>query len=101
MERLSLDVNGCVDPSAGGLARTDLEGVAGAAAAAFEAFETRRGAGELGFADLAADASAAEAATKLARELAARFETLLVLGIGGSSLGGRAIVSALAHPFHN
>src|SRR6266545_4431870 len=28
-------------------------------------------------------------------------ENLLVLGIGGSSLGGRAIVSALSHPFHN
>jgi glucose-6-phosphate isomerase len=101
MERLSLDVNGCLDPSTGGLARTDLEGIGDAAKAAFEAFEARRRAGELGFADLPSDPGGAEAAAKLARELAERFENFLVLGIGGSSLGGRAIVSALAHPFHN
>jgi glucose-6-phosphate isomerase len=38
---------------------------------------------------------------RLAKELSGRFENLLVLGIGGSSLGGRALVAALANPFHN
>ncbi len=100
MERLSLDVNGCFDPAAGGLGREDLDGVAAPARAAFEAFEARRRAGELGFADLPADRAAADAAAKLARDLAGRFDNLVVLGIGGSSLGGRALVSALAHPYH-
>lgn len=101
MERLSLDVNRCFDPAAGGVDRADLAGLAAAAAAAFDAFEARRRSGEIGFAELPRDAAAAEAATRLAGELAASFENLLVLGIGGSSLGGRAIVSALCHPFHN
>jgi glucose-6-phosphate isomerase len=101
MERLSLDVNGCFDPAAGGLAVPALDALATAARSAFEGFEARRRSGELGFADLPADAAAADASVALARELADRFENLVVLGIGGSSLGGRAIVSALAHPYHN
>jgi glucose-6-phosphate isomerase len=101
MDRLSLDVTGCFDPAAGGVARADLDALAPAAKAAFEAFEGRRRAGEVGFPDLPADAAAADATLRLAKELAGRFENLLVLGIGGSSLGGRAVVSALCHPFHN
>lgn len=101
MERLALDVNGCLDPAAGGLSRQELDALAPAAKAAFDGFEARRRAGELGFADLPADREAAEAAVRLARELSAKFENLLVLGIGGSSLGGRAILAALCHPFHN
>jgi glucose-6-phosphate isomerase len=101
MDRLSLDVNGCLDPAAGGLTRAELDAVAPAARAAFEGFEARRRAGELGFADLPADRGTADATLALAQDLAGRFDTLLVLGIGGSSLGGRAIVSALSHPYHN
>src|SRR5512146_65177 len=101
MDRLKLDVNGCFDPAAGGLDRAELASIAPAARSAVEGFEARRRAGELGFADLPADRAAADASVALAKELSGRFENLLVLGIGGSSLGGRAIVSALAHPYHN
>jgi glucose-6-phosphate isomerase len=101
MERLILDVNGCFDPAAGGLAASDLDAIAPRARAAFDGFEARRRAGEVGFADLPRDAAASRAAVDLAHDLAGRFDNLLVLGIGGSSLGGRAIVSALAHPYHN
>jgi glucose-6-phosphate isomerase len=99
MARLSLDVNGCFGP--GGLSPEDLADVSPAAREAFDGFEARRRAGEVGFAELPRAADAAEAAVRLARELSGRFENLLVLGIGGSSLGGRALVSALCHPFHN
>jgi glucose-6-phosphate isomerase len=101
MDRLRLDVNGSFDPAAGGLERRDLAELAPAARAAFEGFEARRQAGEVGFADLPSDRADADAAVALARDLGGKFENLLVLGIGGSSLGGRAIVSALAHPYHN
>ena len=101
MERLRLDVNGCFDPAAGGLVHADLAALAPATLAAHGAFEARRRAGEVGFADVPAERSAADATVRLAKELSGRFENLLVLGIGGSSLGGRALVSALAHPFHN
>jgi glucose-6-phosphate isomerase len=94
-------VNGCFDPAAGGLTRAELDALVPAARAAYDGFEARRGAGELGFADLPGDAAAADAAIALALDLAARFENLVVLGIGGSSLGGRAIIAALAHPYRD
>ena len=50
MERLALDVNGCFDPAAGGLARGELDALAPAVKAAFDGFEARRRSGELGFA---------------------------------------------------
>ncbi len=93
MDRLKLDVNGCFDPAAGGLEREDLAALAPAAKAAFDGFAARRQAGELGFADLPADRAAADAAATLARELGDELDDLPVLGIGGSSLGGRATVS--------
>jgi glucose-6-phosphate isomerase len=101
MERLALDVNGCFDPAAGGLARRDLDELAGAAEATFGAFEARRRTGEIGFPDLPSNRALARETVALARELSARFENLVLLGIGGSSLGGRSLVAALAHPFNN
>ncbi|HSM93106.1 MAG TPA: glucose-6-phosphate isomerase [Anaeromyxobacteraceae bacterium] len=101
MERLLLDVNGCFDGGAGGLARAELAALDGAARGAFEAFEGRRRSGEIGFPDLHEDRDVARQTAALARELASRFDNLLVLGIGGSSLGGRALVTALAHPFND
>lgn len=101
MPRLALDVNGAFDPAAGGLSRSDLEGASERARAAFEGFEVRRRSGEVGFADLPGDAAALEATLALAGKLSARFDDLLILGIGGSSLGGRALFGALCHPFHN
>jgi glucose-6-phosphate isomerase len=99
MARLSIDVNGCFGP--GGLSPGDLADVAPLAREAFDELEARRRSGEVGFADLPRDVAAGEAAARLARELSGRFENLIVLGIGGSSLGGKALVSALCHPFHN
>lgn len=101
MDRLSLDVNGCFDPAAGGLTRADLDALLPAATQAYEGFEARRSAGELGFADLPGDTAAADAALALALDLAGKLENLIVLGIGGSSLGGRAIIAALAHPYRD
>jgi len=37
----------------------------------------------------------------LAKKLSAAYENLVVLGIGGSSLGPKALFTALCHPFHN
>ncbi len=101
MSRLALDVNGAFDSGAGGLSRPDLEGAADRARAAFEAFEARRRAGQVGFADLPAGSASLDETLALAGKVSARFDDLLVLGIGGSSLGGRALFGALCHPFHN
>lgn len=101
MERLVLDVNGCFDLAAGGGARDELAALEGSTRAVFEQFEARRRSGEIGFPDLPNERATAAETAELARELSGRFENLIVLGIGGSSLGGRALVAALAHPFHN
>jgi glucose-6-phosphate isomerase len=101
MDRLTLDVNGCFDPRADGISRAELAEVEGAARGAFEAFEARRRSGEIGFPDLPRDRALASETAALARELSGRFDALVVLGIGGSSLGGKALVTALAHPQHN
>jgi glucose-6-phosphate isomerase len=101
MQRLVLDVNGCFDAAAGGLTRGDLSSLDPSARSVFEQLEARRRTGEIGFPDLPKDRGLATATVALARELAGRFDNLIVLGIGGSSLGGKALVSALAHPQHN
>ncbi len=101
MGRLTLDVNGAFNPAAGGLTRRDLDDLAPRATAAFEGFEARRKKGEVGFADLPADKAAAEACRSIAKDLSSSFENLLVLGIGGSSLGPRSVFAGLCHPFHN
>lgn len=101
MERLVLDVNGCFDASAGGLTRQELVSSEAEGRAAFERLDARRRSGEIGFPDLPGDRALAAETLGIARHLSAKFDSLIVLGIGGSSLGGRALVTALAHPQHN
>lgn len=59
----------------------------------------RRARGEIGFLDLPDDRAAARACLDYARGLDPQIDTVVVLGIGGSSLGPRALYSALAPPF--
>jgi glucose-6-phosphate isomerase len=55
----------------------------------------------LGWMQLPSDTSALEAALGLAQDLQAQHTDLVVLGIGGSSLGGIAVIEALKHPYRN
>lgn len=52
--------------------------------------------GALGFWDLPDDVALAERCEEAARTLRERFDRLVVLGIGGSSLGGRMLIEGLA-----
>lgn len=99
---LKLDVNFATDAHVGanGLSRADFDAIAPKVKAAHETVFAARKAGKLPYLDLPTDKAATEAATKLGDELA-RFENFLVLGIGGSSLGAKALFTALCHPFHN
>jgi glucose-6-phosphate isomerase len=54
--------------------------------------------GELGFWKLPEDESPVDACDKLVAELGTDIDDVLVLGIGGSSLGARAVLTALSHP---
>src|SRR5690606_23168968 len=55
----------------------------------------RRAAGELPMLDLPDQAAAAREIAALAAEVREQVDTLVVLGIGGSALGSRAILQAL------
>jgi len=66
-----------------------------AARAALRLLDGRRRRGEIGFPDLPYFVRDARAIARHAAALAGRFEGLLVLGIGGSALGARALLDAL------
>lgn len=62
--------------------------------------DRRRAAGELGFLALPYDGKAARGTRSCADELRG-FDTVVVLGIGGSALGASALFQALTRPFWN
>jgi glucose-6-phosphate isomerase len=85
-----------------GAAGPDAATIAALAEPARRALETtqaRRQRGEIGFLDLPEDRATARACMDYARDLDPGIDTVVVLGIGGSSLGPRALYSALAPPF--
>ncbi len=67
--------------------------------------EERSGAGSdfLGWLDLASRTSAEEVdrIAKLGEEIRKTSDILVVIGIGGSYLGAKAVIDAMAHSFHN
>jgi glucose-6-phosphate isomerase len=81
-----------------GLSEADLERWAGRAADAARDIAERRRRGEVGFLDLPDDRTQGRAALDFARALPPSIDTVVVLGIGGSSLGPHALYSALARP---
>lgn len=99
---LKLDVNLSLDGQVakGGLSKAELDALRPRVEAAHKAVFGARKAGKLPYLDLPTDEKAKNDAKALANELAT-FENLMVLGIGGSSLGGKALFTALCHPFHN
>ncbi len=101
--RLALDANDALATRIGrhGLADGELAGLESRAQAAHEHLAGLRAAGNLGWWGLPGDASIVDPAIALGEELKDKFENVVVLGIGGSSLGPKAVISALAGPFHN
>jgi glucose-6-phosphate isomerase len=82
-----------------GVTQLQLDSLAPALGAAVEKIEAQHQSGALGFLDLPTREASIVAALELGQELRARFENAVVLGIGGSSLGARALASGLLHPF--
>lgn len=101
--RLALDANDALAARIGrhGLTDADLAGLEPRARAAHAHLEGLRAAGDLGWWGLPGDAAIVDPAIRLGEELGGKFENVVVLGIGGSSLGPKAVISALAGPFHN
>ena len=99
--QLTVDISGLTDAGVGdsGITGAELDARASAAAAAVRQTLERRARGEIGFLDLPDDRASGRACMDFARELPPEVDTMVVLGIGGSSLGPRALHSALAPPF--
>lgn len=99
--QLHIDLSGLMAAVIGdqGLAQSALDAVAPRAAEAVKTTVAQRDAGSVGFLDLPDDTALARRAMDFARDLPADIDTLVVLGIGGSSLGPQAVYRALAHPF--
>ncbi|MGH7788563.1 MAG: glucose-6-phosphate isomerase [Candidatus Binatia bacterium] len=93
-----LDVSGMLSDAIGadGLTRAEVEGLAVRAAESARALQARRAAGELPVFDLPQDTEMVRRIGTLAAEVRQDVDTLVVLGIGGSALGSRAILEALS-----
>jgi glucose-6-phosphate isomerase len=92
-----LDVSGMLEEELGaeGLAPSEVEALAPRAAECARTLAARRAAGELPVFDLPQQTAAVREIAKLAAEVREQVDTLVVLGIGGSALGSRAILQAL------
>jgi len=84
-----------------GLSKSALDRIAKAAPRHHANLTARHRTGELGFYDLPHDRDAIKKAKALAREVSGKYDNFVVLGIGGSALGLRALFTALLHPCHN
>jgi glucose-6-phosphate isomerase len=93
-----LDVSGMLHDAIGadGLTRGEIEALTERASEAARGLRARRAAGELPVFDLPQRSDMVRDITALARQVREEVDTLVVLGIGGSALGSRAVVQALA-----
>lgn len=101
--RLSLDVNAALASQigSGGLGPNAFSELEKQASEAHQRLDDLRSGGNLGWWNLPAEAGVRDPAIALGEELRERFENVVVLGIGGSSLGPKAVITALGGPFHN
>lgn len=92
-----LDLNGFFEHMIGGFGLSDSEFAAllPRTDAVLADLAKRRGAGELPFYDLPRDHTGLQSIAEGARRIRDSYKTLLVLGIGGSALGTKAVLEAL------
>ena len=97
-----LDVNGMMADTVGaaGVAREEVEGLGARLSEVTHALKGRRSAGELPFYDLPYQKDALTRIKALAADVRGEADTLVVLGIGGSALGTKTLVDALAPTSH-
>jgi glucose-6-phosphate isomerase len=94
---VSVDLNLMFAPAVkNGLVADAYRAMTKAASAAVDDVNSLVAKGTLGFVGLPDDEALAAKAIALGTRLRARFDTFVVLGIGGSSLGGRCLMRALA-----
>lgn len=78
-----------------GLNKKDLDAALKKAGRVLEGLKQQRGKDELGFATVLNERAMVESCVELAKKYKSKIENVVVLGIGGSALGPRALASAL------
>jgi len=103
MDSVRFDFGNIMAPAlAGGVDATLFDGgMAEAFAKAHEAVEAQRARGVLGFLDLPHASETVTQVKSLAEGYGQWFEDVVILGIGGSGLGAKALRDALLGPFWN
>ncbi|MEW5854619.1 MAG: glucose-6-phosphate isomerase [Myxococcota bacterium] len=95
--RLVLDIQRAVAPRvSGGIPEERLVAMSQAASRAFQQLNAWREDGKLGYARLPNERSHLDECQATVKALRPQYSDLVVMGIGGSSLGARALVAALA-----
>ncbi len=103
MDRIHFDFDNLMAPGLSGGVEADEfgGGMAEAFGHAHARVEAQRAEGQLGFLDLPHAQESVQQVQKLADGFAQWFEDVVVLGIGGSGLGARALRDALLGPYWN
>src|SRR5262245_40966900 len=99
-QAVRLDLNGVFAAAIGaeGVEAAELEGLRPELERVRSLIATRRSEGALPFAELPYRTADVKEIRGRADELRAEFDTVVVLGIGGSALGGEALTTALVDP---
>lgn len=84
-----------------GITRREIDEIIPRALEIADNIEAKRKAGELGFYQLPYDLEAADVVSQMASPLREECDDFVVLGIGGSALGGIALFHSLCRPLHN
>jgi len=84
-----------------GISKEDINALAPIIEKAHNILSTRRESKEILFYDLPYARDIIDQVKGMAEDLSGKFKNIVHLGIGGSSLGPKAIFSALKGPFHN
>ncbi len=103
MDRVTLDYTGVTAAAIGpdrGLDDAALSGLEKPLQAALEAVQARR-TKDLRWLDLPYQTDVLDRVVEYAARCQGRFQNIVVLGIGGSALGNRALHTALNSPFHD
>lgn len=100
---IQFDFSGVTDKLLGGrgIAVSDIEAILPALASVHKTIIAARARREILFYDLPKDSAMLKHVSALAETFKGRFRNIVHLGIGGSSLGPKAIFSALKDPLHN
>lgn len=93
----------CLEKNIGenGLLEEEISQIEDVVKASLNKLEDGHSTGDPGFLALPYTSDAAKKCHRWAIEAREKFDTFVLLGIGGSALGPRAIVDILRHPFHN